>query len=299
MATARSVSASNGRLASHDAPPDRLEMSVGDMTFDGLQWGSVDGELVLLLHGFPQSAEAWTEVGGRIGAKGFHVVAPNQRGYSEGARPSHASAYQLDELVADALAMIDELGADRAHVVGHDWGGVVAWALAAMHPERVRTLTVLSTPHPRALARSLSRSLQPLRSAYVGLFSVPFLPERLLTVGSGGLLRRLLVRSGLPEAYAAVYANALGTPSALGAALSWYRASTWRGGRLSTVGAVTVPTTYVWGTADVALGAAAAKATEAEVTGPYRFVVLDGAGHWLPEAHPEIPDLVLESLRAR
>src|SRR3954469_16250757 len=163
-------------LSSHDAGPERSEIHVGEMTFDGLQWGSVDDELVLLLHGFPQTAEAWTEVGGRVGANGFHVVAPNQRGHSAGARPSQARAYRLEELVADTLAMIDELGADRAHVVGHDWGGVVAWALAAMHPERVRTLTVLSTPHPRALVRSLARSAQPLRSAYVGLFSVPFVP---------------------------------------------------------------------------------------------------------------------------
>jgi pimeloyl-ACP methyl ester carboxylesterase len=102
------------------------------------------------------------------------------------------------------------------------------------------------------------------------------------------------VSTGLPEAYAAVYANSLGTPSALGAALNWHRASTRRGGRLSTVGAVTVPTTYVWGTADVAVGAGAAKAMAADITGPYRFVVLDGAGLRLPETHPDVADLILK-----
>src|SRR4051794_19477962 len=102
MATSKSVSIPASGYGSRNGPPGRLEISAGGMTFDGLEWGSRDGELVLLLHGFPQTADAWTEVGGRIGANGFHVVAPNQRGYSEGARPLPASAYRLDELVADA-----------------------------------------------------------------------------------------------------------------------------------------------------------------------------------------------------
>jgi pimeloyl-ACP methyl ester carboxylesterase len=217
----------------------RFEVTVNGMTFDGLEAGPRDGEPLLLLHGFPQTADSWREVATALGLRGLHVVAPNQRGYSVGARPTRVRAYALDELVSDAFGFIDQLCGGRAHVVGHDWGGIVAWAAAATDASRVRSLTVASTPHPRALARSLPRSLQALRSSYVAFFSTPVLPERLLTLGHGAVLARFLRRSGLPERFAAAYAEALGTPSALRAALSWYRASSRQPGNLSSVGKVT------------------------------------------------------------
>jgi pimeloyl-ACP methyl ester carboxylesterase len=228
------------------------------------------------------------------------VVAPNQRGYSVGARPTSVRAYALDELVSDAFGFIDELGGGRAHVVGHDWGGIVAWAAAAADPSKVSSLTVASTPHPRALARSLSRSLQLVRSSYVAFFALPFVPERLLTMRAGTLLERILRRSGLPEHFAAAYAEALGDPAALGAAFNWYRASSRQPGNLSSVGRITVPTTFVWGSADPALGRAAAEATAQEVIGPYRFEVLDGVGHWIPETHAAVlADLIADRVSAR
>ena len=125
-----------------------------------------DGPLVLLLHGFPESAAEWTHVIPVLAAAGFRAVAFDQRGYSPGARPREVSAYRVGALAADVLAVLDAAGVERAHVVGHDRGGAVAWYLGGRHPERVETLTVLSTPHPRALARSMTRSLQPLRSWY-------------------------------------------------------------------------------------------------------------------------------------
>ena len=264
-----------------------FEVDVNGMTFDGLEAGPENGELLLLLlHGWPQTAETWREVATELAPRGLHVVAPNQRGYSVGARPEGVGEYALDELVSDAFGFIDQLGSGRAHVVGHDWGGIVAWAAAAADPSRVSSLTVVSTPHPRALVRSLPRSLQALRSSYVAFFSTPFVPERLLTLGSGAVLRGFLRRSGLPERFAEDYAEALGTPAALGAALNWYRASSRQPGKLSSVGKITVPTTYVWGSADPALGRAAAEATAREVTAPYRFEVLEGEGHWIPETRP-------------
>jgi pimeloyl-ACP methyl ester carboxylesterase len=183
-------------------------------------------------------------------------------------------------------------------VGGHDWGGVVAWALAARYPQRVRSLTVVSTPHPRALAKALPRSLQALRSWYVGFFNVPVVPERLLTVGGGAVLRRVLRTTGLPADSVDRYAEALGQPEALGAALNWYRASARHPGDLRSVGEIRVPTTFVWGPGDVALGGVAARGTEAEVSGPYRFEVLEGAGHWIPETRPdELTELVLDRVR--
>src|SRR4029453_12571142 len=142
-------------------------------------------------------------------------------------------------------------GGGRFHVVGHDWGGAVAWHLAARHPERVATLTAVSTPHPRALAAALRSSAQPLRSAYIALFRTPRLPE--LALGARGLagLRLLLARSGLSNEWAAAYAGALAEPGALAAALAWYRAA---GSSTLRAPAVAVPTCHLWGSGDPALG---------------------------------------------
>lgn len=270
-------------------------LRVRGLEFGALAAGPPDGELVVLLHGFPQTAACWAEVAGALAAARYRVLAPDQRGYSPGARPAAVRAYRLPELVADVLALAEAAGEDRFHLVGHDWGGVVAWALAARHPERVVTLTSVSTPHPRAFAAALVTSAQLLRSAYVGFFRIPRLPE--LALGARGLrgLRYLLTRSGLAPEWADRYTRALAEPGALSAALAWYRAATpfsLRAPRVS------VPTLYVWGSGDPALGPRAAITTGRWITGAYRFEVLAGAGHWLPEHHAgELGRLLLEHLR--
>jgi pimeloyl-ACP methyl ester carboxylesterase len=197
----------------------------------------------------------------------------------------------MPELVADVLALAESAGAARLHLVGQDWGGAVAWALAGRHPERVPTLTSVSTPHPRAFAAALLTDGQLLRSAYIGFFCIPRLPE--LARGARGL-RFLLARSGLAPAWAERYARALADPGALAAALAWYRAAIpFDMG----VPRVPVPTRYVWGSGDPALGRRAATGTGRWVVGPYRLDVLEGAGHWLPEHHPEeLAELLLEHL---
>ena len=201
----------------------------------------------------------------------------------------------MPELVADALALADWAGAKRFHLLGHDWGGVVAWHLAAQHPDRVATLTAVSTSHPRAFTAALRASAQPLRSAYIAFFRTPRLPE--LALGARGMagLRLLLVRSGLGPEWAEVYASALAEPGALAAALAWYRAA---GPSILRVPAVAVPTCHLWGSGDAALGRRATEATAGWVAGSYRLHVLDGAGHWLPEQHAaELAGPVLGHLR--
>lgn len=196
----------------------------------------------------------------------------------------------MDFLVADVLALLDAVGLRRCHLVGHDWGGAVAWSAAADHPDRVATLTAVSTPHPRALARSLLRSPQMLRTWHVAAAQLPRLPEAVLAPRLAGLL----TATGLPETRAARYASRMRQPGALTAALNWYRAVPLAG----PVGRVAVPTTYVWGNRDPALGRTAAELTVAEVDATYRFVDLP-AGHWLPEREPaEIADLVLDQVGA-
>ena len=197
---------------------ERRRLQARGLVFDVLAAGDPAGESVLLLHGFPQTAACWTQLAGALAGAGYRALAPDQRGYSPGARPAAVRDYQMPELVADALALADWAGAKRFHLLGHDWGGVVAWHLAAQHPDRVATLTAVSTPHPRAFTAALRASAQPLRSAYIAFFRTPRLPE--LALGARGMagLRLLLVRSGLGPEWAEVYASALAEPGALAAA---------------------------------------------------------------------------------
>lgn len=187
--------------------------------------GPRSGEVVVLLHGFPQDSRCWAEVAPILHRAGLRTLAPDQRGYSPGARPREVSAYRVGALAADVLAVLDAAGVERAHVVGHDWGGAVAWYLGERHPGRVETLTVVSTPHPRALARSMTRSLQPLRSWYTLAVQLPVLPELVLA----RTLRPALRLSGLPDHLADRYARRLGDPAALEGPPRGTRRAAWPG----------------------------------------------------------------------
>jgi pimeloyl-ACP methyl ester carboxylesterase len=249
------------------------------LTFPVRDRGADDAPPVVLLHGFPQDAGAFDAVSTALVDAGRRTLVPTMRGYAATARPGGRSAYRTGELVDDLVALLDAAGLDRVHLVGHDWGGAVAWAAAARFPDRLSGLTVLSTPHPAALTASMLRSLQGLRSWYFAFFQLPWLPELVTGATAHGMLRR----SGLPAADADRYAAALADPAARTAAINWYR-----GLPLSAQPAeqrITVPTTYVWGRRDPFLGRVAAERTAGFVTAPYRFVALD-AGHWLPEREP-------------
>jgi pimeloyl-ACP methyl ester carboxylesterase len=267
------------------------------LTFDLVDAGSTGGEVIVLLHGFPETSASWERVVPGLVAAGHRVLAPDQRGYSPRARPRGRRAYVASELVADVLALADEAGAGRFHLVGHDWGGAVAWAVATEHPDRLQTLTVLSTPHPRAMLRSFARSTQGFRSWYMGFFQVPGLPERVLLAREGRTFRRGLTDGGLPAELVERYYEQLRQPGALTAALNWYRALPLQTGGLRRAREVTVPTLYVWSTGDFALGRTAAELTARYVSGPYRFEVLEGVSHWIPEEAPdEVVRLVLEHI---
>ncbi len=249
--------------------------------------GHRDAVPFILLHGFPSDSSSWDLVGARLAAAGHRVLAPDQRGYAAEARPTDVRAYAVAELAADVLALADRAGADRFHLAGHDWGGALAWYRAAHHPERLLSLAVVSTPHPRAMTEVMWRSLQALRSSYIAAWQIPAVPEWLLTSGGGRPLRAMLRSSGLPTERADHYTERMLEPGALTAALNWYRAAARHPGDLRSVGPIRVPTLYVWSTADLALGRAAAERTEAHVEAPYQFVALDGVSHWIPETEPD------------
>lgn len=250
------------------------------LTFQVRDEGPPDGETVVLLHGWPQDGSAFDAVVPLLHTSGLRTLVPTQRGYTATARPRARRAYRTEETAGDVVGLLDAAGLAQVHLVGHDWGGAQAWAVAAWHPERVLSMTALSTPHPAAMAASLVTGGQALRSWYMGLFQLPVLPELLV----GHLLRRSLADIGLPAPYVEAYARRMAEPGALTGSLNWYRGLPFSG--RPAVGPVRVPTTYVWGKHDPALGRAAAERTQAYVRAPYRFVELD-AGHWLPETRPE------------
>ncbi len=262
------------------------------LVFDISDTGPPGGDVVVLLHGWPQDHTSWRGVGERLVAAGLRVLAPDQRGYSPRARPRGAAAYRMSELVADVLALVDASGAHQVHLVGHDWGGAVAWAFAERHPDRLHTLTVLSTPHHHAMAWALRHGGQARKSWYMLAFQLPLLPEAVLRRRLPDVLRR----SGLPDQDVARYVARFRQPGAASGGLAWYRALRPGVSGLLHRGAarpapprpqpIRVPTTYLWGRRDPALGRAAAQRT-AKWAGPdYTFVELD-AGHWLPETHPD------------
>jgi len=269
---------------------ESIAIAVGDMTFDGLASGPDDGDLVLLLHGFPESAHEWVTVMPVLAEAGYRVVAYDQRGYSPGARPDGVDAYHHTRLASDVLGVADALGAEHFHLVGHDWGALVAWSTAASAPERLRTLSILSVPHPRSFAAARAHDpVQIQKSGYIDFFQTPDGPEEVFLADEASGLRRALAEMD-PTAVDA-HVRVLSDPGALTAALNYYRA--WDDS-LDQIGPVSVPTLFVWSTDDVAIARAGAETTGDWVTGPYRFVELEGLSHWLPEVAPDqIAALVL------
>jgi pimeloyl-ACP methyl ester carboxylesterase len=266
-----------------------MQLHVRGYSFDAAAAGDPSHPLVLLLHGFPQTHHSYRDQLPALAARGYFAVAPNQRGYSPGARPSDVASYPMQELVADVLGFADALGADRFHLVGHDWGGQLSWLLAAYHPARVRSLCVLSRPHPAAFAESMrSDDGQAARSRHHRGFDDPATADRLLEDGARRL-RRMLSQQGVPAHAVDAYVAAFDSRAALDAALHWYRAG--RGSAPELLGAavppIDVPTLYLWGDQDATVGRASAEATREHVRAAYRFEVVPGAGHFITDQASE------------
>ena len=266
-------------------------MDVGDLTFEVRASGPEDGRPVLLLHGFPQTSASWAAVTPLLAGAGLRCYAPDQLGYSPGARPADVGAYALPSLAQVTADLMTALDVPVADVVGHDWGANVGWALAGWHPDRVRSLTAVSVPHPAAFTAAYrSDPEQKERSSYIRLFRQAGKAEEVLLADGGRRLRRMLLgsdtggagSSGVSAAAADEYVAVLSAPGALTAALNWYRAMS-PADRVDPVG---VPTTYVWSSGDIAIGRTAAEGCAGFVTGDYRFVELPGS-HWIPEHSPE------------
>ena len=272
----------------------------GELTFDVIDAGPADGPVVILLHGFPQLNTSWNAVIDRLTAEGYRCLAPNQRGYSPGARPRRRRDYRIPEIAEDIRALIDASGAHRVHLVGHDWGAVAVWATAAEHGDRLATLTAFSVPHPAAFLKGLVTSRQGLASWYMYAFQLPWLPEKVMLgrAKTGATLSRFLQTAGQTREAAERDARAMAAPGMLTAALNWYRAIPLTDLR-TTNRKISAPTLYVWSDQDIALAEKPARDTARYVTGDYRFEILHGVSHWIPEQQPDkAADLLLEWFEA-
>jgi pimeloyl-ACP methyl ester carboxylesterase len=263
-------------------------IETGGFVFDALVAGPADGALVLLLHGFAASLHTWRGQLPALAQAGYRAVAPSQRGYSAGARPDPADTmnYHFDRLVEDAVAIADACGEGRRfHLVGHDWGGSIAWGIADKYPERLASLTVLSRPHPNAFNRALALpdGEQKHRSRHHRAFLLPDAASVVLA-DDAQWLRERWDASGVPAAAQAEHLSVLGNPAAMEAALAWYRA---RGAIRSPLGVIRVPTLYVWGDADDTVGRPAAEWTRDWVSAPYQFATLPGVGHFTADQAPD------------
>ena len=265
------------------------------LRFRTLVDGPPDGDLFILMHGFPEGAESWSRQLPVLAAAGFLAVAPDMRGYGMTDAPEGVENYAIDHLVADTKALIESFGRFSAHVAGHDWGAVVAWYFAGAHADMTTTLSVLSVGHPAALAAASREDAdQQERSKYVGLFVIPGKAEEVLAADGYKRLRAMYRLGPNPEAMPSPvvesFTRAMSRPGRLTAGLNYYRANLKTGGaaweRLGRIGAITSPTQLIWGDQDPALGRRAAEDTGARVEGRYRLEVLPGAGHWLQFERP-------------
>jgi pimeloyl-ACP methyl ester carboxylesterase len=269
------------------------------LTFDVLVDGPERGAPVLLLHGFGESFHHWYAQIAALACSGYRAFAPSQRGYSPGARPDPANTdnYVFDKLVDDPMQIASALGLARFHLVGHDWGGSIAWGIADKHPDRLASLTILSRPHPNAFNRALALpdGEQKHRSRHHREFLEPDAAAVVLA-NDAEWLRVRWAAAGVPKDAQEKHLGVLGNPAAVEAALAWYRA---RGAIRSPLGAIRVPTLYIWGDADDTVSRPAAEWTRDFVSAPYEFAVLAGGGHFTADQMPEQVNALLLAHFAR
>lgn len=263
------------------------------LVFDVLDDGPADGEPIVLLHGWPERATSWRHVAPILNAAGYRTLAMDRRGFAPGARPRRRRDYTLPKFAADVVALIDEAGG-AAHVVGHDWGAATAWAVAGLHPAKVRTLTAVSVGHPAAFLGAMVKSDQLRKSYYMALFTIPFLPE-LVVRHRPAWFDLQLRKGGMTRDDVARFRSEIVGDGALPTSLNCYRAVPLTDPR-SVRFRVAAPTTMVWSTKDVALNRWGAEHSAEWVDGPFELVVLDGVSHWIPT---EAPDALADAILAR
>ena len=244
-----------------------------------------EGPLVILLHGFPEFWFGWRSQIAPLAASGYRVVAADTRGYNLSSKPEDFKAYGVDELADDIQGLIRELSADSAHIVGHDWGGTIAWTLAMNHPEVVERLAILSAAHPRRLSEGLKNPNQLRKSWYFFFFATPGLPEEVVHLRDWHFFRHFLHEANPPytEEEFERYVEAWSQPGAAAGMINYYRASVRQSQKeaLAKLRPLSAPTLVIWGEGDSYLGADLAEPDKDDVPNLDRVERLPDASHWV------------------
>ena len=274
------------------------DIQANGLTFRAREHGA--GSPVVLLHGFPETSRMWAPLMERLAEEGFHCLAPDQRGYSPGARPADPAEYIYDHFAADVFALMDAMGWERAHVIGHDWGSLAGWAVVDAKPERVLSWLPMAVPHIKAFGTAIRENEeQRQKSGYIDLFRQAGTAEAALSANDFQALRNIY-KDTHPADEIEEYIDVLSQPGALTGALNWYRGTSGihpdrdDGGDW---GPVATPTLHFWGNQDMAVGRAATLACREYMTGPYELIELN-CGHWIvQEAFEEIVGPIVAHLK--
>lgn len=265
-----------------------------------LEAGDPEGEILIFLHGFPEFWWGWRYQIPFFAQQGYRVVIPDQRGYVTSSKPAGIKAYRMEHLTNDIVALIEQLGRKKVYLVGHDWGGAVAWAMAQRYPDLLHKLIVLNLPHPKVMKRFLMRwPKQMLKSWYIGFFQIPFLPEKLLSRNNFRLLEQGMRRSAKEGTFTDEdmlrYKHAWRQPGALKAMINWYRAAL--SGTLKLDQHISTPTLLIWGKQDLFLSHEMAQAS-IEKCEQGRLEMIPDATHWVQHEKAELVNrLILEFIR--
>ena len=249
-----------------------------NLSFDVIDTGPLDGQIFVLLHGFPETNKSWKETSEILNHHGYRTLAVNQRGYSLAAQPKKRRDYRGSALVEDVKTLLD-LIQQPVYLVGHDWGAVVAWDVAQRYPKKIKHLIAVSVPHKAAFMQAMLKSNQLFKSYYMGLFQLPKIPEILFEkfpkIGLG-----LLKNSGMTQQQLDDFQKQIVDEKRLTFALNWYRSLPFSSNK-TLLKPVTVPTLFIWGKHDVAIGYKSVKLNKNYVDAPYKEIIMD-ATHWIP-----------------
>jgi pimeloyl-ACP methyl ester carboxylesterase len=269
--------------------------AVNGVTLHTVEAGDTTGDCIIFLHGFPECWYGWKNQFSFFTQKGFRVVVPDQRGYNLSSKPTGVRAYSLPYLVGDIVALIHQLGNRKVVLVGHDWGGVVAWHLALHHPDLVRHLIIINMPHPAVFRQTLKTKFsQMVRSSYVAFFQLPLVPEWVCRAFDFAMLWRSMRRTANRGAFSsldmATYKKAWRQPGALTAMLNWYRA--YKYNRLSTSARIQLPVLLLWGKKDRFLLSRMAQDSIRKCAHG-KLVMVDDATHWIHHEHPHLVNTLI------
>jgi len=255
------------------------------------------GDMIILLHGFPETSYMWIPLIHALADQGYCVVAPDQRGYSINARPKQTKEYHIHKLANDVFQIADAFNCKQFHLVGHDWGASIGWTMLGLHPDRILSWTSLSIPHLLAFQKAYFHDKdQRKRSRYIALFKLPWLAEKLFSIKQYKQLKKIWHNHTSDQIQA--YMQTFSQPGALTASLNWYRANLNRRGLsyLTTqqgLHKIITPTQLIWGAHDIAVGRKGIELTQQYMRGPYNLIELQ-AGHWLiQEKEKEVVSLIL------